>query len=107
MRKLNRGEVWLVDLGYIAKVRPCLVISVPVKEEDRALVTVVAHTTRPRESQFEVKIEVRFLREGVFDAQNLVTIPQVKLLKKLGKLSKQQLSQVENAVRKWLGLNKI
>lgn len=70
----NRGEVWLVDLGYVAKVRLCLVISMPVGDEDRALVTVVAHTTRPRESQFEVKIEVRFLREGVFDAQNLVTI---------------------------------
>lgn len=22
----NRGEVWLVDLGYTAKVRPCLVL---------------------------------------------------------------------------------
>jgi mRNA interferase MazF len=101
----NRGEVWLVDLGYVAKVRPCLVISIPVQNEDRALVTLVAHTTRPRESQFEVKIEARFLREGVFDAQNLVTIPQVKLLKKLGTLSSEQLSQVEAAVRKWLGLD--
>jgi mRNA interferase MazF len=52
-----------------------------------------------------VKIEVRFLREGVFDAQNLVTIPQAKLLKKLGILSSPQLSQVEDAVRKWLGLD--
>ena len=25
----SRGEVWLVDLGYAAKVRPCLVLSVP------------------------------------------------------------------------------
>jgi mRNA interferase MazF len=23
----DRGQVWLVDLGYVAKVRPCLVIS--------------------------------------------------------------------------------
>jgi mRNA interferase MazF len=64
----NRGEVWLVDLGYVAKVRPYLVLSILVQEKDRALVTVVAHTTRPRESQLEVTIEVRFLREGVFNA---------------------------------------
>jgi hypothetical protein len=38
---LNRGEVWLVDLGYVAKVRPCLVMSIPVEDEDRALVTLV------------------------------------------------------------------
>lgn len=26
----ERGEVWLVDLGMAAQVRPCLVLSVPV-----------------------------------------------------------------------------
>ncbi len=29
MNSSNRGEVWLVDLGYTAKVRPCLVVSIP------------------------------------------------------------------------------
>jgi mRNA-degrading endonuclease toxin of MazEF toxin-antitoxin module len=24
-----KGEVWLVDLGMVAKVRPCLVLSIP------------------------------------------------------------------------------
>ncbi len=28
MANPNRGEVWLVDLGYAAKVRPCLVFSI-------------------------------------------------------------------------------
>lgn len=30
------GEVWLVDLGYVAKVRPCLVVSIPALIEDMA-----------------------------------------------------------------------
>lgn len=30
----ERGEVWLVDLGYVAKVRPCLVISIPALDRD-------------------------------------------------------------------------
>lgn len=101
----NRGEVWLVDLGYAAKVRPCLVVSIPALEEDRALVTLVPHTTKARGSRFEVDVEAKFLRSGVFDAQNLVTIPYVKLIRKLGVLSSEQLSQVEDAFVFWLGLS--
>ena len=41
----RRGEVWLVDLGMAAKVRPALVISVAADDVDRALVTLVPHTT--------------------------------------------------------------
>jgi len=78
----NRGEVWLVDLGYAAKVRPCLVASIPAEDEDRALTTLVPHTTSLRNSRFEVQLKVRFLREGGFDAQNLVTIPHAKLIRK-------------------------
>jgi mRNA interferase MazF len=104
MNSPKRGEVWLVDLGYTAKVRPCLVISIPVSQEDRALVTLIAHTTKPRGSRFEVNIQVRFLREGVFDSQNLVTIPYVKLIRKLGTLSSDQLSLIEDALKRWLGL---
>jgi len=43
----SRGEVWLVDLGYVAKVRPCLVLSIPPLDEDRALATLVAHPDEP------------------------------------------------------------
>lgn len=100
----SRGEVWLVDLGYVAKVRPCLVVSIPALDEDRALVTLIPHTTKARGSRFEVDVEAKFLRAGVFDAQNLVTIPYVKLIKKLGFLSSEQLWWVEDALVLWLGL---
>jgi len=48
-----RGEVWLVDLGMAAKVRPGLVVGVPASDVDRALVAIVPHTTSPRQSRFE------------------------------------------------------
>ena len=99
-----RGEVWLVDLGMVAKVRPCLVLSMPVGPEDRVLVTLVAHTTSTRGSRFEVPLPVRFLRTGAFDAQSLVTVPQGTLIRKLGTLSSDQLALVEGTVRRWLGL---
>ena len=41
MAKADRGEVWLVDLGYAAKTRPCLVLSIPPLDTDRALTTVI------------------------------------------------------------------
>ena len=104
MANPNRGEVWLVDLGYAAKVRPCLIVSVPAADEDRALASVVPHTTSLRGSRFEVGLKIRFLREGGFDAQNLVTIPHAKLIRNLGKLNDAQLKEVETKIRLWLGL---
>jgi len=104
MPEPSRGEVWLVDLGYAAKVRPCLVLSLPANIEDRALATTIPHTTSLRGSRFEVKQKIRFLREGGFDAQNLVTIPHAKLIRKLGTLTTSQLSEIEDRVRFWLGL---
>jgi len=49
-------------------------------------------------------VPVPFLRTGVFDAQNLVTIPHAKLIRKLGVLSTEQLAKVEVVGRLWLGL---
>ena len=100
----KRSEIWLVDLGMTAKVRPALVISIPADDVDRALATVVPHTTSPRNSRFEVAIQVPFLKSGVFDAQNLITIPHAKLVRALGRLSSSQLAAVERAVCLWLGL---
>jgi hypothetical protein len=69
-----------------------------------SLATLAAHTTSPRGSGFEVVSSVRFLKAGAFDAQNLVTVPHAKLVRKLGVLSPEQLSDVEVAVRRWLGI---
>ncbi|MFM1842597.1 MAG: hypothetical protein RLZZ490_1333 [Cyanobacteriota bacterium] len=107
MNSLSRGEVWLVDLGYVAKVRPCLVISIPSLNQDRALAAVIPHTTSPRDSRFEINIKAKFLKPGVFDVQNLITVPHAKLIKKLGILEAPQLSQIETLLSFWLGLDSI
>ncbi len=41
----QRGELWLVDLGYVAKIRPCLVLNIPIDDRDRAISTIIPHTT--------------------------------------------------------------
>jgi mRNA interferase MazF len=103
MSRAKRGEVWIVDLGLAAKVRPCLVLSVPPTDQERSLLTAVAHTTSPRGGRFEVAVRALFLRSGVFDAQNLVTIPEAKLIRCIGTLRPEDLRSVETAVRAWLG----
>ena len=54
MPRADRGSVWIVDLGLAAKVRPCLVLSVPTDPQDRVLVTLVPHTTSVQGTRFEV-----------------------------------------------------
>jgi mRNA interferase MazF len=104
MPRADRGSVWIVDLGLAAKVRPSLILSVPTDPQDRVLVTVVAHTTSVQGTRFEVDVKAPFLQPGVFDAQQVLTVPQVKLRRKLGDLTADQLALVEEAVRRWLGL---
>jgi mRNA interferase MazF len=101
-----RGEVWLVDLGIAAKVRPCLVMSVPTTGQDRALVCLVPHTTSTRGSPYEVSCRARFLQPGAFDAQSIVTVPTARLVRRLGVLAEVQLADVEAAVMSWLGIRR-
>ncbi|MEW6667526.1 MAG: type II toxin-antitoxin system PemK/MazF family toxin [Thermodesulfobacteriota bacterium] len=104
MKSPERGEVWLVDLGLAAKVRPALILSVPPGEKERSLVTLVPHTTSLRGSNYEVPLRAPFLRPGAFDAQGIVTVPMVRLVRPLGTLLSEQLKHVELTVCLWLGL---
>ena len=104
MKAPRRGEVWLVDLGLAAKIRPCLVLGVPGADEDRSLVTVIPHTTSLRATRFEVAVPARFLKSGAFDAQGIVTVPTVRLMRSLGSLTPEQLAAVVGGVCLWLGI---
>jgi mRNA interferase MazF len=94
----------MTDLGMVAKVRPCLVLSVPPGTSDRVLFTLVPHTTSLHGTAYEVALPVPFLKPGAFDAQGLVTVPRPRLIRQLGVLSPAELAPVEAAVRAWLGL---
>jgi len=52
MPEPKRGEVWRVDFGMTAKVRPCLVLTDPPDINDLMLYTVVPHTTALRGIQW-------------------------------------------------------
>jgi len=87
----------------VEKVRPVLILSVPFAATDRAVVTVVFHSTTLRGSQFEVKVQVPFLKDGAFVAQSVATYPTARAIRKLGALNPAQLADVVVVVFKWLG----
>ena len=99
----KRGEVWWFDCGMVEKVRPVLIFSIPFAAADRAVVTVVFHSTALRGSQFEVQVQVPFLKDGAFIAQSIATYPTVRAVRRLGALNAAQLADVEVVVFKWLG----
>jgi mRNA interferase MazF len=85
------------------KVRPALIISAGFGDSDRALVTVVPHTTALRGSTFEISVPVSYLRPGAFLAQNVSTYPTVRAIRRLGVLRPQQFDAVSEGVLRWLG----
>jgi mRNA interferase MazF len=98
-----RGEVWLIDFGMAGKTRPALVVSVAFGDQDRALITVVPHTTSLRASPFEIATRVPFLKPGAFLVQGVTTFPVVKALHRLGTLPREAFEKVLNGLLRWLG----
>jgi mRNA interferase MazF len=93
----------MFDCGMAEKVRPVMVLSIPFADADRAVVTVVFHSTALRGSQFEVRAQVPFLKDGAFIAQSVATYPAARAIRKLGAVNPAQLTAVETAVFRWLG----
>lgn len=102
----RRGEVWLFDLGMTAKTRPVLVVSVEYGDSDRAIVTVVPHTTELRGSPFEIPVTVQFLRPGAFLVQGVSTYPKVWAIRRLGTIKPEQMQAVVKGLAAWLGLDR-
>ena len=90
----RRGEVWLIDFGTAGKTRPALVVSGAFGDQDRALITVIPHTTSLRGSAFEVAVPVSFLKPGAFLVQGVTTFPTVRALHRLGALPPEAFAKV-------------
>jgi len=98
-----RGEIWMVDLGLAAKARPAVILSVQFRDDEKAVVTYVARSTQRRGGRFEVEHRAPQFSPGVFDAQNIGTVPVARLIRRLDRLPEAKFSQIEAAVGRWLG----
>ncbi len=100
MPAVNPGEVWLVDFGMAAKVRPALLLTGNPADDELDLVTVLLHTTALRGNRWELNVPKSFLKPGVFHLQQIQTISTVKLERKLGTLTAEEMSRVREGLSK-------
>jgi len=103
--RIQRGEIWVVDLGYLGKVRPVLVVSVPFLENERTLYIVVPRTTSVIGTRFEVAVAHPVLKDGAFDVQQTAAVQAAKFVRRLGALETQQMQRVEESLAQVLGLS--
>ena len=104
MAQPKRAEIWLVDLGLAAKVRPCLLLTDSPADDELALVTVLPHTTAIRGSQWEHACQKSFLKPGAFHLQQVQSVSIAKLVRRLGALDSAEMAKVAERLSSRLGL---
>lgn len=102
----KRGEVWLIDFGLAAKVRPALIVTDSAADDELDLVTVILHTTALRGNRWELAIPKPFLKPGAFHLQQLQTISVAKLERRLGMLTAEEMEFVSPRLALRLGLSR-
>jgi mRNA interferase MazF len=97
-KSMCKGQVWMVDLGLAAKLRPCLLLTGFPSDEELALVTVVAHITALKGNPWELEIKKPFLRKGAFHLQQIHSIPLSAFVRFLGILNTDEMKKVEQKI---------
>ena len=100
----KRGEVWMIDLGMVAKVRPCLLLTDEPPDDELALLVVIPHTTATQDSRWEVTFQKHFLKTGAFHLQQIASVPLAKLTRRLGQLTDEEFSTIRIQLREQLEL---
>ncbi len=104
MPAVNPGEIWMVDFGMAAKVRPALIVTAKPADDELDLVTVLLHTTALRGNRWELNIPKPFLKPGAFHLQQIQTVSTVKLERQLGALTTDEMKRVLTALGNRLGI---
>ncbi len=94
MARPGPGEVWLVDLGMAAKVRPCLILSDYPSPDELALIVIVPHTTAVRGNRWEFPLPKPFLQSGAFHLQQVQPVSLPRFERRLGFLTDAEFTEV-------------
>jgi mRNA interferase MazF len=104
MPAISSGEVWLVDFGMAAKVRPALLLTSNPADDELDIITVLLHTTSLRGNRWELSVPKPFLKPGAFHLQQIQSVSTVRLERKLGVLNEAEMNQVLDALAKRLAI---
>jgi mRNA interferase MazF len=104
MKRTLPGEIWRVDFGLAAKVRPALILSDYPRDEELALLVVIPHTTAVRGNRWELAVQMPFLKSGVFHLQQIQPISLARFDVRLGVLSPEEFRKVKETLTRLLNL---
>jgi len=105
MKRTLPGEIWRVDLGLAAKVRPALVLSDYPRDDELALLVIIPHTTALRGSRWELSIPKAFLKPGAFHLQQVQPVSLARFDAKLGVLTPEEFKLLKQTLIRLLNLH--
>ena len=105
MNRTLPGEIWWVDFGLAAKVRPALILSDYPEDDELALLVVIPHTTAVRGNRWELEVPKPFLKQpGVFHLQQIQPISLARFEAWLGVLMPDEFKRVRATLIRLLNL---
>jgi mRNA interferase MazF len=104
MKHIERGEVWIADLGMVRKIRPVLILTPTPEDDELTVVSVVYHTTKLLGNRWELHIPKPWLKDGAFHLQQIDTVPVVTCERRLGRLTDEEFEMIKARLRERLDL---
>ena len=106
MTSFSRGDVVIVDLGMMAKVRPCVVVSVSNSDSQRNMSVVVPMTTEVRGGECEIRFPkpVWLRQESVVNLLGIAGVDNSKIERRISAFPADKMSEIESGLKRLLGL---
>jgi len=105
MPNFSRGDVVLVDLGMMQKVRPCVVVSISNPDQQRNMSVVVPMTTEIRGGECEVSFpKPAWLKsESVVNVLGVAGVDNAKVIKRIASFPEAKFPEVTAKLARLLG----
>ena len=98
----RHGEIWLVDMGMVAKTRPAVALIADNLNASRSLIIHIPITRQNRGSELEIPLgHLPFLDpESVANVQAIGSLPTARFEKRLGVVPEADLKKIKTALLK-------
>ncbi|HEX4263897.1 MAG TPA: type II toxin-antitoxin system PemK/MazF family toxin [Verrucomicrobiae bacterium] len=106
MTNFKRGDVVVVDLGMMAKTRPCVVVSIPRADAQRTMAIVVPMTTEIRGGECEVSFpKPAWLKQNcVVNVLGIAGVEHVRIERNIARFPADKFREIETALKRVLAI---